>query len=609
MCGIFGWQLNPKADQLSHIQRALAGLTLAESMETRGRDSFGAAVWPESESPDSPPFIFRRLGKITEHGSSLFPELATASRVIAHTRAATVGKVSTENSHPFEIGDVIGVHNGMVHNYKDMNDKYKRNFDVDSMHIFAHLNDNLDLDELDVYGTIVFVRTSEKFANLYLAKSEYGSLEVGRIYESRGAKSGDYLGTIFASELNAIRKIEERLGVDIRSIIVPHETLMFIHNGNIYQDNTVKVPLNVKHTGGYKRDRSGHVPLTNSVYDGARSGQSSDTHSQKMSSNTADLIYRNPTPDNIIPSKGYGQVYMPSMDGTLSDNGTKMVQYRICPAKGCYDPFVAHVWGKCTWDICKVDDVCVNKVPICNVCGCYLMSEIHTTFNVKDAANGVLCITCNNICSDRRRPKNERKSERKAISRAIAAANSGAVKREDSNLNGRPGWGDLVHEAPGEDYNWHWWYTGSRWTVRKRRICKSCNNVAGLSCIECDKGTESTALAKLASSVDSDDKDHWNNQDVWGRGRSRSFYDEYNYAGNIDFKGRTWQCMYCEKRLALKYTSNESLRQGLCGVCRLEEFPDGDDELLEHAANDVRIESTVVPETEGVHSDPDQTES
>lgn len=61
-------------------------------------------------------------------------------RVLAgHCRAATSGKVSKENAHPFDAPNVIGMHNGTIHQFSDL--KYLKDFDVDSQAVMQNISE------------------------------------------------------------------------------------------------------------------------------------------------------------------------------------------------------------------------------------------------------------------------------------------------------------------------------------------------------------------------------------------------------------------------------------------------------------------------------------
>ena len=66
----------------------------------------------------------------------------TASALIGHNRAATIGDVSAENAHPFDFDDLIGVHNGtLVDTQLHKLDEHLK-FDVDSQVLYHNINKN-----------------------------------------------------------------------------------------------------------------------------------------------------------------------------------------------------------------------------------------------------------------------------------------------------------------------------------------------------------------------------------------------------------------------------------------------------------------------------------
>lgn len=58
--------------------------------------------------------------------------------ILGHTRKATVGRVSTQNAHPFEFLNVVGAHNGHIQNKTEL--KQHANFEVDSEALFFNIS-------------------------------------------------------------------------------------------------------------------------------------------------------------------------------------------------------------------------------------------------------------------------------------------------------------------------------------------------------------------------------------------------------------------------------------------------------------------------------------
>jgi hypothetical protein len=76
-----------------------------------------------------------------------FGMLSLNNKILAmgHNRAATRGEVTEDNAHPFEMGDIVGCHNGTV--YMDsLTDYHEYDLhDVDTKIIFSELNKNRDI--------------------------------------------------------------------------------------------------------------------------------------------------------------------------------------------------------------------------------------------------------------------------------------------------------------------------------------------------------------------------------------------------------------------------------------------------------------------------------
>lgn len=57
--------------------------------------------------------------------------------IIGHNRAATIGKVTVSNAHPFRYKHIVGAHNGSLKDWFDLHNS--KDFDVDSKALFNHI--------------------------------------------------------------------------------------------------------------------------------------------------------------------------------------------------------------------------------------------------------------------------------------------------------------------------------------------------------------------------------------------------------------------------------------------------------------------------------------
>jgi glucosamine--fructose-6-phosphate aminotransferase (isomerizing) len=104
MCGIIGYIGNRQATPL-----LIGGL---RKLEYRGYDSAGVSVWNDGLSR-----VVRCRGKLGNLEEKLKAEPAPGMIGIGHTRWATHGRPSDENSHPHKVGPISVIHNGIIENH------------------------------------------------------------------------------------------------------------------------------------------------------------------------------------------------------------------------------------------------------------------------------------------------------------------------------------------------------------------------------------------------------------------------------------------------------------------------------------------------------------
>ena len=169
--------------------RVMAAI-LALGNENRGHDSWGVVTLKEEK-----PKIIKAVGAITK-GIRFSVEKDLSLQTLWHTRHATAGAVTKENAHPFEIGNIMGAHNGVISNFTWLNKTYPdRKFEVDSQHLIAHIDENKDLSELSGWGSVEYVDKREP--NLVkLGRGSGGELAVAGV----GLTKKEQVGVVWSSD-------------------------------------------------------------------------------------------------------------------------------------------------------------------------------------------------------------------------------------------------------------------------------------------------------------------------------------------------------------------------------------------------------------------------
>src|SRR5689334_11991808 len=204
MCGIIGYIGNRQATPI-----LIGGL---RKLEYRGYDSAGVSVFNDGASR-----VVRCRGKLSGLEEKLKVEPAVGTVGIGHTRWATHGRPSDENSHPHKVGPISVIHNGIIENHLALRQelvgagaKFSSETDTE---IFAHLVEHAliagapDLTTAvrrslqKVRGSFAFVVMSDKEPGTLVAAKNSSPLVVGL------GDGENYVASDVTAILNETRKV------------------------------------------------------------------------------------------------------------------------------------------------------------------------------------------------------------------------------------------------------------------------------------------------------------------------------------------------------------------------------------------------------------------
>lgn len=165
MCGIGGYFATRKLGKREQTEAALSFAVMMIRLEDRGVDASGMYVIGDdpslvsmSKGPGPATGRFDKMVSLVERNGGKQPI------VVGHTRHATHGSPKiNRNNHPFSVGRLVGVHNGVFAGYRKWQSKLELEGECDSEAIFRMLANTKNdsgffevFDRLNAYNRMVF---------------------------------------------------------------------------------------------------------------------------------------------------------------------------------------------------------------------------------------------------------------------------------------------------------------------------------------------------------------------------------------------------------------------------------------------------------------------
>ena len=168
MCGIVGMMTKAKAGFYNTDLNMFKNMLVVDSL--RGEDSTGVyGVFKNLQAKTikvaaEPHMLFR-----TEEWHDFERKAVNSMRIlVGHNRYATKGAITNKNAHPFDVGNIVLVHNGTIHNQKDFN----KEVEVDS-HAIAHALNEKPAEEVlsEIDGAFALVWYNRTEGKVFFARN------------------------------------------------------------------------------------------------------------------------------------------------------------------------------------------------------------------------------------------------------------------------------------------------------------------------------------------------------------------------------------------------------------------------------------------------------